>query len=82
MDTLEGGPGFGEKPLRDEWEGCYGVHIGPRDRYRVIWEPQEPEAAYDGDEEVEEVVMLVLRVGAKRNAKGQTIYEEGRPESG
>lgn len=55
-------------PLTGEWEGCRAKHFGS-DRYRFVWEC------------IDDVrCVAVLRVG-KRNPRGISVYEAGRPES-
>lgn len=69
---METSPEIG-KELRDEWEGCFAVHIA-KDRYRVIWELLPPEPDDYGP--VNEVVpVYVLAVGPKTDSRGRTIYE-------
>lgn len=79
---MEGGPYDSQcHELRDEWEGCWTTHVA-RDRYRVIWIELEPEAGYDDDgTETEDIPIVILRVGPKTDARGQTIYEtKDRPD--
>lgn len=79
--VLGDGPDIGGHPLTGEWEGCNTVHVA-RDRYRVIWTELDPEAGYEGDDEIEIVPIVVLRVGPKTDARHRTIYEtKERPEA-
>jgi hypothetical protein len=68
------------KPLRDEWIGCRGLHFGS-DKYRLIWEILPAIDDYEGQQDDKVIPIIILRVGPKIDAQGNTIYESPRPSA-